>query len=177
MSDKQAIMNYLTKLGIAYDAEFIPMKQEKEQHPQLHWRITLTRHPHTMVTNYSQGMAHVKGYKQYDKSPYDTRLNHEACRKTCETGKLFKKAEHFTWSTNQMQPKPDLVDVLYCLVSDADVINSIGFEDWAENLGYDTDSRKAEDIYRACLKQTRELLPIINGPKGLETLQELYQDY
>ncbi len=30
------------------------------------------------------------------------------------------------------------------------------FEDWARDLGYDTDSREAEAIYRACIAQTKD---------------------
>lgn len=49
------------------------------------------------------------------------------------------------------QYRPEAAGVLYCLASDAGgVQNSRGFEDWAADLGYDADSRKAEAIYRAC---------------------------
>ena len=47
--------------------------------------------------------------------------------------------------------RPDLASVLECLQSDiSSVVNAKDFEDWASDLGYDTDSRKAEAIYRAC---------------------------
>ena len=47
--------------------------------------------------------------------------------------------------------EPVAVDVLDCLISDASSIDyAMGFEDWAADFGYDTDSRKAERIYKAC---------------------------
>jgi hypothetical protein len=43
------------------------------------------------------------------------------------------------------------------LVRDADALHSAGFDDWAADYGYDTDSRKAESIYRACLEIGQKL--------------------
>lgn len=49
--------------------------------------------------------------------------------------------------------EPTAADVLSCLCSDTmSIENSGGFEDWASDLGYDTDSRKAEETYRQCEK-------------------------
>lgn len=47
-------------------------------------------------------------------------------------------------------PEPELPNVLNCLALDySSYINSRDFEDWAADLGYDQDSRKAEKIYHA----------------------------
>lgn len=54
--------------------------------------------------------------------------------------------------------RPSAADVLNCLASDASTYDQArGFEDWAADLGFDTDSRKAERIYREVGKQAREL--------------------
>ena len=46
---------------------------------------------------------------------------------------------------------PTLADCLDSLGSDASAYdNARGFEDFAADMGYDTDSRKAERTYRAC---------------------------
>lgn len=46
---------------------------------------------------------------------------------------------------------PDVVSVLDSLRSDAACVNDgQSFQDFADDLGYDPDSRKAEGIYRAC---------------------------
>lgn len=59
--------------------------------------------------------------------------------------------------------EPTAADVLSCLVSDAVSVESEGsFEDWADSLGYDTDSRKAERTYKACVRirdRVRRFLP------------------
>jgi hypothetical protein len=53
---------------------------------------------------------------------------------------------------------PELADVLDCLASDAaGYENAKNFDDWAGEYGYDTDSRKAEKIFKATEKQSAEL--------------------
>jgi len=48
--------------------------------------------------------------------------------------------------------------VLDCLASDAaGVANAQGFEEWASEYGYDSDSRTAEKIYRTIEGQARRL--------------------
>jgi hypothetical protein len=46
---------------------------------------------------------------------------------------------------------PQLADVMHSLMMDGEAFfDATTFEDWAANLGYDADSRKAETIYKAC---------------------------
>ena len=54
--------------------------------------------------------------------------------------------------------EPTAADVLNCLASDSSSVeNARSFEDWASDLGYDTDSRKAEKIFKVCEKQAERL--------------------
>lgn len=54
--------------------------------------------------------------------------------------------------------EPEVPSVLDCLASDAATIeNSPSFEEWASDLGYDTDSRKAEQTFKACKHQAKRL--------------------
>jgi hypothetical protein len=63
--------------------------------------------------------------------------------------------------------KPEAKDVLDCLASNASSVDSADFEEWARDLGYDPDSRKAEKTYKACE----------HGASRLKTFlgEELYQ--
>lgn len=45
---------------------------------------------------------------------------------------------------------PTLTDVLSCLLSDAQY-GEYDFDEFCDDLGYDTDSRRAERIHRACI--------------------------
>jgi hypothetical protein len=54
--------------------------------------------------------------------------------------------------------EPEADRVLERLASDsAGVENAQSFEDWAADLGYDTDSRKAEKIFHICERQAEKL--------------------
>lgn len=54
--------------------------------------------------------------------------------------------------------EPTAEDVMECLLSDASgYINARGFEDWASDYGYDTDSRKVYRTYEQIEKQTDKL--------------------
>lgn len=53
---------------------------------------------------------------------------------------------------------PDATGVLWSLVSDAECVRGdVSFEEFCLNLGYDTDSRKAEKAYLACRRELDEL--------------------
>lgn len=185
--NKQALRDYVDSLGLTYTATFQPRPQPREtvKHPQMHWLITLTNGKQSAQFPYSQGLGHVKGYQQVHKSSYDRRCAEDAYRKTCETGKLYRaSATVGFWPTNQTQPAPDLLNMLYCLVMDASVRHASQYEEWASDYGYDADSRKGEEIYRACQKQTTDLLRVLGGGavgrnalERLEKLEELFQDY
>lgn len=64
----------------------------------------------------------------------------------------------FRMGSGHNQKEPTALDVLECLLSDAASIeNARSFEEWAEEPGFDTDSRKAEQSYRQCEAQHRKL--------------------
>lgn len=53
--------------------------------------------------------------------------------------------------------EPTAAEVLDCLASDASCLQGQSFENFCDELGYDTDSRKAERTYNALHKQTDKL--------------------
>jgi hypothetical protein len=70
---------------------------------------------------------------------------------------------------------PTLDDVMGCLAMDASSVdNARNFEDWAAELGYDTDSRKAEATYRACVDQVAKLRNLLGGDYA--TVLKTYAD-
>lgn len=52
---------------------------------------------------------------------------------------------------------PSLAVVLECVLSDINGINDMTFEEWANDFGYDSDSRSAESIFNACKKEYDDL--------------------
>lgn len=66
---------------------------------------------------------------------------------------------------------PQVDDVLDCIASDsASIENARDFEDWAGEFGYDTDSRKAERIYKICQRQAERLKAFVGSEKYTDLL-------
>lgn len=66
-------------------------------------------------------------------------------------------------------PKP--AEVLACVAGDYHSTVGVLFEPWADNFGFDSDSRKAEAIYNACRALGSGLLILLRLP--LETIRTL----
>lgn len=169
---KKPIQHAIEKLGLSIKAEFVPWSKSrnaKEKHKSLNWRVTLLRGgKEVLTTDYRAGEGHCPSYKQtFGGMSIDQRnaLDYE-----CENGSRYNMA------LSGKPILPDAADVIYSLVMDADVLNYAKFEEWAENFGYDPDSRKGEAIYRTCLEHALALRNAI-GDDGLRELQEAGQDY
>lgn len=126
------------------------------------WAVTILSSGQSFQTEYSMGAAHrnYRGKPIKLPSPYK-RLSVEELERLKRT----------------VPNKPDLLDVVYCLVSDAQCV-AFGqtFEDFAADLGYDEDSRTAERAYNACRDTYFAMIRLV-GQSGFEELCELYQDY
>jgi hypothetical protein len=69
-----------------------------------------------------------------------------------------KMTVYFSKGIGHHGAEPTTEEVLSCLADDAaGVENSPSFEDWCSEYGYDTDSRKAEKIFKACEHQATRL--------------------
>ncbi len=80
----------------------------------------------------------------------------EVVRETPRT--VARMTLHFSKGVGHHGQAPEVTEVLDCLASDAAGIeNSQDFEGFCSEYGYDTDSRKAEKTYKACVHQTERL--------------------
>ncbi len=60
--------------------------------------------------------------------------------------------------------EPVADEVLACLVSDARSVDYCrGFEDWCGDFGYSSDSRKAEQTFKACERSGKRLKRFLAG--------------
>lgn len=186
MTDTQeTLAECIARLGLTVSAEFVPFSQSRNAKPDarpgersLNWRVTLKHNGRdVLTTDYSAGIGHCPAYKA-------------SARRLGNANSLLR-AQFIEWETengkeshtNEFQRPygikpilPDSSDVIYSLVSDSDVLDCSTFEEWAGNLGYDPDSRKAEAIYRACLEIALKLRNSI-GDAELSALREAAQDY
>ena len=71
---------------------------------------------------------------------------------------------------------PDPVDIVWCLFVDSGALDYASFEDWAGDLGFDSDSIKAKGMYDACLAVGLFLRSGV-GEAGLSHMAELFEDF
>jgi len=179
ISDEEMRFQILEKAGLEYEANFLPIKQPKGEvkNPQLNWSIYFKTDKGSITTNYSEGIGHVKHYRQRKNNSIDESGVQEAFRKTCETGKLFVDknghVKHFIMLGNQ--PKPGRENVIYCLLSDADCLDYT-FQEWCDNMGYNTDSIKDKELYEKCIHQSVQFRRLWDC-KEWENLKESFQDF
>lgn len=70
--------------------------------------------------------------------------------------------------------KPRIKDVLYSMIMDD--VSNIDFDEFCNEFGYDNDSIKALETYKACQKQTKAYYNMFDAEER-KILQELLQDY
>lgn len=105
--------------------------------------------------------------EQVDSNPDmtdSTSMDHWRC--TLKLGTL-RMCVHFSMGKGHNGNPPELTDVLNCLVSDARAVAERDFEEWADDYGFDSDSRRAERIYQNITVQSRRLESFLG--------EELYQ--
>lgn len=173
---EQTINDVAAKLGLTIKSVFVPFSQSRnksEKDPSLNWVVSLLKNDRVILTtDYMAGCGHCPSYKQLKMSLMDK----EAVDYECEHGKKAKYIGGTSHIFGGAAIEPKLADVLHSLCLDSDVINYGTFEEWAGDLGYDPDSRKAHKIYKTCLEFAIKLRNGI-GDKGLKELCEACQDY
>ena len=147
MPAKEQFIALLGGLGIEVKTAFVPWSQSRnkhEKHPSLNWRYSLIRKGKEFLSgDYFAGHGHCPSYSQVLSVD-----GAEAVQQECETGRTC-----FPGTLRKGQPiRLDTVDLFESLLLDAGAIDYATFEDWAADYGYDVDSRKAEAIYKECLR-------------------------
>lgn len=185
---KEEMQAAVAALGITMETAFVPFSRSRNKDhkmPSLNWRVTIKRNGRdVLTTDYMQGYGHCPAYKADVKTMggRDSLMRDGAIRYECEHGHQADAHDNansgkgYPLRRSWKLPAPDVCDVLYSLASDADAIDCATFEEWASNYGYDTDSRKAEGIYRACLEIALKLRAGL-GEDGLQAIRDACQDY
>jgi len=177
---------FIAEHALTVTAVFVPCSQSRNAqsaHPSLNWKVTVSVRGCVVLdgVDYSAGSGHCPAY-------IDTTAAHgaydraEMMKWECEHGKRAKllpggsivAAGSTVGRVSAILPDP--VDVVACLASDAGALDAGSFEEWARDMGEDTDSRKAEACYRACLETALALRAAL-GEAGLTALRQACQDY
>jgi hypothetical protein len=175
MSNNQEIIALIDALGVDLSYSFIPFSESRNKdsrHKSLNWVVTLTRHGDSVFsTEYSAGIYHCPSFKPGKLSVYDL----EAIEIECERGRnAMNYAGRMVPSMALIVPK--LLDVMYSLVMDYNVLDYNCFEDWADDYGYDSDSRNGESIYRAAVANSLKMRNSI-GDSNMQDLIDAFEDH
>jgi hypothetical protein len=127
------------------------------------WRVTFSRGKESETFQYFTGLGHRVETEAYRLAMIDLKNANPRCLARVEAEKLKK-------------PKaPHAADVIYSLALDGQFANGT-FEDFCDNLGYDTDSRKALEGYLQCQKDGERFRRIV-GTAAFNALGDVVQDY
>jgi hypothetical protein len=106
------------------------------------WTITLSRGDKHMTFDYRTGIGHRRvPLRTFTAGKFTT----------AEKSRPERKGDRGL----AIPCVPSAYDVLSSVLSDASAENE-NFIDWCDNLGFDTDSRKAVDMYEACVRMGRD---------------------
>jgi len=135
---------------------------------ELKWEYTLLRRNKTVCTGtYAAGIGHAPSYAPRMSFGKVSILDLEALRFEAGHGLTYApKGQRYAGSMKPILPDPAYV--MSSLLSDASAIDYVDFEEWASTYGMNPDSRKAETIYRACLKTALALRAHLGEPRLTE---------
>ena len=173
------------RLDLKMTTQFVPFsisRNADSNQKSLNWKVTLSSIRNKMTFDYSKGVGHLPYPNEFQLAKNQKSVINQAIDSAVETGvarKIARGAMAFTLLHSKEEfPTPTLQEVLYSLTQDADVTNYLVYEHWADEFGYDPDSRKSEKIYEECRLQASKLSDVLGGLDKIENirgiLQELY---
>lgn len=180
------------RLGIALEIAFVPFSQSRHKGdvweagngqwkaglPRhcFNWRVTWKRNGREFLSHdYSSGVAISPNYGKKVPHMWNGSARDWPYRLAeFETESGFA-ARGFTMgsvlSADRKRPiLPKIGDVIHSVITDSSVLDAGGFDSWAQDLGFDPDSRKAEAIYRECMETATKLQSAI-GPAAMAELR------
>jgi hypothetical protein len=159
---KDKISQELTDKGFAIESTLVRDEFNGLEGDSV-WSVTITRNGQAFQTPYTQGchFRHNRHGHPIQPLALSGRVTVAAAAKNKQT----------------IPDKPTLADVMSSLVMDAQsVADGQTFEDFADEMGYDTDSREAERVYNGCRDEYFGLVRLC-GVIDLDVLSKMFQDY
>lgn len=179
-TEKNTLKNTLEELGVTMTA-FNPRAEVCDDWPGVRFSIIISRGRSTFNTAYSMGTGH------FPVKDLHASLHHLSARISdgIETlqriphTRFLDKSLHADIAAAVQKIKkitPEMDDVMHSLLLDgAAYFDAFSFEEWCAEYGYDTDSRKAESIYRHCDDTGRSLARMFTSAE-LSQLRDLAND-
>lgn len=161
---------FLARHGISYSAQFVPFSMSRNAKPGatvrdlwINWRVTFTRAGRAFSTDFQQGIGHLPEHLRSKFGCGPSTMMAQEIELACETGKAPKAmAGYQNWNSTIRLPlaPPTAADVLECLALDSSVLGCAMFEEWADEYGYEKDSRAVEKIYLECRRIAGDMVAV-----------------
>ncbi len=142
------------------------VENEKWQH--FLWNVSING----VDFSYKTGIGHlIQWDKKVNMNRYVNPL--DALRRLSKSWPAGKRPDNCISlpSINAWVKIPDQLEVLHCLLSDQQA-GSMSFVDFCSDFGYDSDSIKAVDIYRACMENAQKVNRCLKNRQEIEKLTE-----
>jgi len=167
------------EFGISVTHTFVPLSKSRNKDKKpltLNYLVTISLNGKPIIAGaeYSEGIG---CYSKDMPVALKTRLTLSekgTIDQACETGKLFREGSVLSFPKKTLTP--DINGILASFFLDATAVNYDTFESWASELGYDTDSRRAEQTYNYCLSVGLKLRNAL-GSSRFEKMQEVCSQY
>jgi len=193
-----AILATIKDLGLTVRYVFVPRSMSEDREESIHWRVGIgnTTNQTGITMDYAEGtwglpdeLGSCARTVEVDKA-----IKEIVEKGTCSNPRRFEDKNNLRlefgrwvaapWAPRGTKPRPGTlrlefpkpVDVVWSLVQNMDVLDYRTFEHWASAFGFDSDSRRAERIYKQQVDLATTFLELI-GTDGLGELREVYEDY
>ena len=172
---KQA-QDFLEKTGVTFKAEFLEFGKyfEDDKHARLIFKITLEKGSRKYSFNFGTSLKTTEDFFIYliDKTTYwdymDWKKHFKYPARVIKDEEVLKHLIPLISKHKEKINAPSAYDVLACLTKyDPDT-----FEEFCYSYGYDTDSRKAEKIYKAVCEEWVNVQKIWTDSE-IEEMQEI----
>ena len=172
--------------GITMTATSIPNRTDGIKafsNSAMHWQICFERNGYKMAFQYSMGGAHRMWSKSAPSKWHRLGKNPHIPNKP-KTGEQLSYSQtmpglpilfHDFVKNNSEPMPPKVTDVLHSLCMDMDCLD-YPFEEWAENMGMDSDSISDKNTWENSVNQSIEARSFF-GPVLINELRDAVQDY
>ena len=180
-----AIANFLKDNNIIFKSTYLLDNSKDEEWQHDLFNVTFVNGRKLINTEFKTGLGHrVLKSKKGTMSSLATKYNKELLKVNIEKGLTPIESDFISnngWSKSLyvggscFAVSPTAASVLYSLLLDYDYAYEL-FEDFCDNLGYDQDSIKALEIYKACQKNAKQLKEVFTYSQ-LNVIRELLEEY
>lgn len=166
LESETARLEALAALGITFASKFVPWSRSRnagEKLPSLNWKVSMSDGTGVILQDqdFMASYVHCPAYDRLklQSNPLSVGALAEL-KDECETGR---------------GSKCNYLSFLSLVLADAEAIDYPTFEEWAEAMGENPDSRIAEKSYRDCVRIGLSLRRM--GEEKLDKLREVMADY